>query len=710
MTVETNPTTRRSSPWWARWQQTGLRFRFLAGIAFITLLATLVVGATVAISIGNITFFVIDQFNQTSRSEATQQLNNLVASESRNFEAFLQNITADLSIAASYVADLLDKQESLGLAAGTYWDAMEEMELLSEGQWGNRSPNDPGSVLAPSSFALTKETAATLNSTIYLDLIIPDLLAKNPELLAIFYVSNRGATQYYPNVDLANVAGDFDARQRPYYQVYLNQPGGSVNTYWSEPYVDAALGGLVETNSVPVYNAAGELQGVMGADVAISTITDRVADFAFGEKGYAFLLDANGRFLAVTAAAAEDLGFAPGEIIPGSVPAKTAADITTEISPILANMLAGEQGVEIFTRDGVERFVAYAPIESVGYSLAIVANGPELLANFNAAAAEVSAQQRAGLIRSILVLTGILAITIALSLWVSNTLTSPIAALTHAAERVSAGDLAVQVNVERNATREVASLSDTFNAMTAQVRDLVGSLENQVASRTRALQVSTEVGRQLATILDPGQLVAEVVNQVQAALGYYHVHIYLLHEEEQKLVMAGGTGEAGSTMLAREHSLRLDQGLVGRTATTREPVLIPDVALDANWLPNPLLPETKSETAVPILYGDLLLGVLDVQHNVVAGLTAEDVGVLQAVAAQVAVALRNARLYSQAQRQADQQLIINEINRQIQSAANVETVMQIAARELAEALGTPRATIELGLDSRGSNGRVPGRN
>lgn len=710
MTVKTDPTTRRSSPWRTRWQQTGLRFRFLAGIVIITLLGTFVVGATVSISANNTNLFVIEQFNQTSRSQATQQLSNLVTSESRNFEAFLQDITADLSITASFVADLLDKRESLGLAAGTYWDAMEEMELLSEGQWGNRSPNDPGSVLAPSSFALTKETAAILNNTIYLDLIIPDLLDKNPELLAIFYVSNRGVTQYYPNVDLANVAGDFDARQRPYYQVYLNQPGESINTYWSEPYIDAALGGLVETNSVPVYNAAGELQGVMGADVAISTITDRVAEFAFGETGYAFLLDASGRFLAVTEAAAEDLGFVTGDLVPGGVPAKTATDVTTEISPILANMLAGERGVETFTRDGVEQFVAYAPIESVGYSLAIVANGSELLTNFDAAAAEVSAQQRAGWIRSIFILVGILAITIALSLWVSNTLTNPIAALTHAAEQVSTGDLDVQVQVERDASREVTSLSEAFNAMTAQIRGLVGSLESQVASRTRALQVSTEVGRQLATILDPGQLVAEVVNQVQAALGYYHVHIYLFHEEEQKLVMAGGTGEAGTAMLARGHSLRLNQGLVGRTATTREPVLIPDVALDANWLPNPLLPETRAETAVPILYGDLLLGVLDVQHNVVDGLSATDVGVLQAVAAQVAVALRNARLYSQAQRQAEQQLIINEINRQIQSAANVESVMEIAARELAAALGTPRASIEIGLDSRRSNGRAPGRN
>jgi GAF domain-containing protein len=118
-------------------------------------------------------------------------------------------------------------------------------------------------------------------------------------------------------------------------------------------------------------------------------------------------------------------------------------------------------------------------------------------------------------------------------------------------------------------------------------------------------------------------------------------------------------------MLSAGHSLRQDQGLVGQAATTKEPVLISDVTQDANWLPNPLLPDTKAETAVPIIYGSTLLGVLDVQHNIVGGLTEEDVELLQSIAAQVAVALRNARLYEQSQQRAVQESIANQISLRI---------------------------------------------
>ncbi len=700
MTAKTNTTSQHS-----RWQQSSLRTRFLVGIMTITILAMAIVAVSIATTIGGVNSFLTEQFSETTRNQAIQQLDNTVINESANFEAFLSNITDDLSITGNYVSDLLDKQESLG--QGSYWDALNEMELLSEGQWGNKSSNDPGSVLAPSSFLLSEETALTVNSTIYLDFIIPDLLEKNPELLAIYYVSNQGVTQYYPNIDLASIVGDFDARERPYYQAFSEGTAENRSYYWTEPYIDAALGGLVETNSVPIYDDAGNLQGVLGADVAISTITDHVTEFAFGESGYAFLVDPSGRFIALTEAAYEDLGLTSNDISEGGIPTKTGFDITTEIAPIVSRMIAGEQGVETFFRDGIERFVAYAPIESVGYSLAIVAPAPELLANYYSAEGRVNNQLRSGWLGTGLILIVILIAVITLSIWVSNTLTKPITSLTQAAQKVSSGELDVQVAVQTGG--EVGSLANAFNTMTTRIRDLVGSLEKQVSSQTQALQIATEVGRQLATILNPSQLASEVVNQVQAAFNYYHVHIYLLNEEEQKLELAGGTGEAGKVMLDHGHSLHLNQGLVGQAATTKEPVLIPDVTKDVNWLPNPLLPDTKAETAVPIIYGENLLGVLDVQHDVVDGLTEDNVSVLQSVAAQVAIALRNARLYDQAQSQAEQQKFINEIGRQIQTAANLERVLQITTRELTQALQVKRASIEIGHEAIARNGRTAGR-
>ena len=286
----------------------------------------------------------------------------------------------------------------------------------------------------------------------------------------------------------------------------------------------------------------------------------------------------------------------------------------------------------------------------------------------------------------------------AAAVYLTRQINQPLQALGNAVRALSQGNLNQRVTIER--PMEMADLANGFNGMATQLQSLVDTLEVQVANRTVAIETSALVGRQISTILDEAELVKAVVEQVQAAFDYYHVHIYLFDEITNSLIMAGGTGEAGRTMLANGHHVPISKGMVGRAARTNTPSFAPDTAQDEAWRPNPLLPDTRSEIAVPIALGDDVLGVLDVQQNVVNGLKSHDVQVLEAIAGQTAVALRNARLYATTQQQAQQEGRLNEINQKLDAAQSIEEVMQIAVRELGQVFEADKTAIRLVTNGR----------
>lgn len=252
---------------------------------------------------------------------------------------------------------------------------------------------------------------------------------------------------------------------------------------------------------------------------------------------------------------------------------------------------------------------------------------------------------------TLFLLLGMLGILVVGSYVISTTVNQsfkPLETLTNAASEIEKGNLSLKVEVASQ--DEIGKLSHAFNLMTTQLSEMVTSLEQRVTNRTKALATSSEVSRRISTILDRKELVAEVVDQVRNAFGYYHTQIYFYDETRENLVMTGGTGEAGRVMLERSHKLANGRGLVGRAAESNEPILVTDTTQNPEWLPNPLLPETLSEAAIPISIGDTVLGVLDVQHNIVDGLKREDIDALNSIANQVAVAVQNAQSYTAIQR------------------------------------------------------------
>jgi PAS domain S-box-containing protein len=231
--------------------------------------------------------------------------------------------------------------------------------------------------------------------------------------------------------------------------------------------------------------------------------------------------------------------------------------------------------------------------------------------------------------------------------------------------------------------------------------------QEETAKRAAELATVAELGTTVSSLMNPRQMLQTVVDLTKKRFGLYHAHIYLLNEDQQALTLEAGAGDVGRQMVAEgwEISLDAEKSLVARAARERHGVIANDVRAETGFMANPLLPDTASEMAVPLVIGDQVLGVLDVQSDQVDNFTDADVSIKTTLASQVAVALQNVRTYTRTQQQAEHETLVNVISQQIQSTTDIETALQVAVRELGRALGAKRTSVELGAPRKATSER-----
>lgn len=183
-----------------------------------------------------------------------------------------------------------------------------------------------------------------------------------------------------------------------------------------------------------------------------------------------------------------------------------------------------------------------------------------------------------------------------------------------------------------------------------ELRDLNEQLDRRVSDRTRELVLAGDVGRTLTQNLELDQLLRNAVEKIRSTFELYYVQIYLYYPSQRSLVLRAGSGKSGVELLRRGHRLPLDRAsLNGTAASQRQVVLVEDVSDSNNFRRNPLLPDTRSEVAMPLLIGDRLLGVLDLQSNYPNAFQPENLSAMGAIAGQLAIAIDNAQLFAQVQ-------------------------------------------------------------
>ena len=180
--------------------------------------------------------------------------------------------------------------------------------------------------------------------------------------------------------------------------------------------------------------------------------------------------------------------------------------------------------------------------------------------------------------------------------------------------------------------------------------------------RSDRLQTAAEISSASSSILDPDELISTAVNLIRDRFDFYYVGLFLVDDENSWAVLKAGTGEAGRIQLEKEHRLEIgEESMVGWSVKHRQARITQDVGQEAVRFVNPILPNTRSEMALPLIAREGVIGALTVQSVERRAFSDEDVVVLQTVANQLANAIANASLFdSVAQAQAEAEIRLQE--------------------------------------------------
>jgi len=584
-------------------------------------------------------------------AQAKDYLVQLTQSNARETDHILDEVKRQTQNIASYASMVFDQPERFG---GTdLWKAHEHMHAAPEGQYVN-TPQDLSSVYVPKTTPIDQATVKDIELSAHLDHLFVTIFQNIPNVEAIYFATPRDMVRYYPNIDLGSVLPpDFRATQRIWYTGSTPENNPDKKAWWTPPYVDATGLGLVTTVAAPVYSQSGEFLGVVGLDLTLKDVTANIESTRFLKSGYSFLIDNTGHAIALPEAAYPDILQRPAS--PQDINVDLGAT-TTPFAPVLKKMISGQSGFEQLTLGKRSLFVAYAPLESTGWSLGSVIEAKDILS------AVTTLQDELAIITRNLILTRILPVSVVifvlvtfLGLILANRLVVPIQKLAAEAQKVGTGRWDITIPATGN--DEIGILARTFKTMAEQIHTFIRELEKRVAERTRDLerrtthlQVAAEVAREAAAIHDLDTLLNNAVDLIRQRFGFYHAGIFLLDEGREYAVLRAATGEAGQEMIARGHKLKVGEvGMVGYVTSSGQPRIALDVDKDPTHFKNPLLPETRSEMTLPLKIGDQIIGALDVQSQLPQAFSREDIEIMQVLADQLAIAIQNARLLQETQ-------------------------------------------------------------
>ncbi len=430
----------------------------------LTAVATILLGylaIRAVIQSGNRAAAITDQA-MTQRAE--QFLVQAVTSTAAKNSLLFADISQKTTVAAQAAQNILQNPAKFS-DGGWHFDT--DAKRLPTGQYTS-SKDAPGSIFLPSESPVPAALKRELEITSYLDYLYPQILASEPNAVALYFNSARNTSRYYPNIGVAElVPPNFDLTTQEFFSVANPTNDPVKTTKWTSVYDDPAGHGLLITAAHPLYLANGSFAGTVGMDIALTSIAKNIKDYSPIDSSYAFLIDQKGRAIALPDQGYRDL---LGRSAKKDEFGTDLTGVKGDFAAVLQAMRSGNKGFTTTHVGSGDLYVAYAPVHDAGFSLGIVARRAALLQVVSQLQAQVQQSTRQTLYYQILPTSlGILLVVWLFGFVYIRLLTDPIKLLTAKTARISGGHLDIEPATVQ-VKNEIAQLADSFNTMVADLR------------------------------------------------------------------------------------------------------------------------------------------------------------------------------------------------------------------------------------------------
>lgn len=235
------------------------------------------------------------------------------------------------------------------------------------------------------------------------------------------------------------------------------------------------------------------------------------------------------------------------------------------------------------------------------------------------------------------------------------------------------------------------SLTQAWERLGLRASELEQLYQDEQKKARQVTAIST-VAQRVAAILDLETLFAEVVELIKSTFSYDHVGLFTIDPDSRTVEFRTSTSAA-----IRERGLKVatGQGIIGWVAEHGEPLLANDVSQEPRFCFDEALVDTRAELAVPLKVEQRIVGVIDVQSNRLDAFGADDLMVLQSLAAPVAVAIEAARLYALSQEEAWTSTALLQVAEAVGNLGSLKEILETVTRITPLLVGVDRCTILL---------------